>query len=78
MPTILRIGPYRFLFFSADQLEPPHVHVKRDACEAKFWLAPVRRQSVVGFGRTELNRIERLVRAHEEDLREAWNEHFGV
>jgi len=28
MPTILRIGPYRFYFFSHEPNKPPHVHVE--------------------------------------------------
>jgi len=27
MPTILRIGPYRFYFYSNEKGEPPHIHV---------------------------------------------------
>ena len=27
MPTVLRVGPYRLFFFSADRDEPRHVHV---------------------------------------------------
>jgi hypothetical protein len=42
VPTVLRAGPYRFYFYSGDRDEPPHVHVARDANEAKFWLEPVR------------------------------------
>jgi hypothetical protein len=42
MPTVLRSGPYRFFFYTGDGGEPPHVHVERDDCEAKFWLDPVR------------------------------------
>src|SRR5262249_10497064 len=42
MPTVLRDGPYRMFFYSADRGEPPHVHVVREAKEAKFWLNPVR------------------------------------
>jgi hypothetical protein len=30
MPTVLRVGPYRFFFFSGDRDEPPHIHVERD------------------------------------------------
>ena len=41
MPTVLRIGPYRFYFFSNEGDEPPHVHVDRDAATAKVWLDPV-------------------------------------
>ena len=42
MPVILRISPYVCYFWSLEGNEPPHVHVKRDKDEAKFWLAPVR------------------------------------
>ena len=42
MPTVLIIGPYRFFFYSSDGDEPPHVHVKRDDCAAKYWIEPLR------------------------------------
>jgi hypothetical protein len=38
MPTVLRSGPYRFFFYSADREEPRHVHVARGEARAKFWL----------------------------------------
>ena len=41
MPTVLRIGPYRFHFYSRENNEPPHIHVTREEMEAKFWLRPV-------------------------------------
>ncbi len=41
MPTILKIGAYRFHFFSADGFEPPHIHVTSEKSIAKFWLNPV-------------------------------------
>lgn len=31
MPTIVRIGPYRFFFYASDREEPMHVHVERNA-----------------------------------------------
>ncbi|MEX2381918.1 MAG: DUF4160 domain-containing protein [Opitutales bacterium] len=40
MPTILRIGPYRFLFYASDGDEPIHIHVWRDDCMANFGFAP--------------------------------------
>jgi len=55
MPTVLRLGPYRFFFYAGDADEPPHVHVERDRNTAKFWLDPVRLQNSGGFGRTEIN-----------------------
>jgi hypothetical protein len=41
MPTVLRVGPYRFAFFSNEGREPPHIHVKAAGDEAKSWLDPV-------------------------------------
>lgn len=41
MPTVLVIGPYRFYFYSHESNEPPHVHVDREGCTAKFWLEKV-------------------------------------
>lgn len=76
MPTVLRVGPYRFFFYASDRDEPPHIHVERDDNVAKFWLDPVRLQSSGGFSRIEINRIERIVRDHQQDLLEAWNEYF--
>jgi hypothetical protein len=76
MPTVLREGPFRFFFYAGDGGEPPHVHVERDDCEAKFWLDPVRLERNHGFGRKELNRIRELVEQHQEQLRESWHAFF--
>ena len=76
MPTVLRSGPYRFFFYAGDRDEP-NVHVERDEKTAKFWLSPIRLQSSGGFSRTELSRIETMVRNHRKALMEAWDEYFG-
>lgn len=78
MPTVLRIGPYRFFFYSGDGLEPQHIHVERDDQIAKFWLDPVRLARSGGYNRTELSEIEHLVTDNEFRLLEAWNEYFGA
>jgi len=54
MPTVLRLGPYRYFFYSSDSEEPPHIHVERDGSVAKFWLDPVRLVASGGFNRAEL------------------------
>ena len=77
MPTILRAGPYRFFFYSADREEAPHVHVEREAKRAKFWLDPVRLHESRGFNRAEINRLRGLVERNESRLLEAWHEFFG-
>ena len=41
MPTVLRIGQFRFHFYSDEYNEPPHIHVANSDGECKFWLEPV-------------------------------------
>jgi hypothetical protein len=77
MPTVLRIGPYRFFFYAGDADEPPHIHIERDNNKAKFWLEPVRLQNSGGFSRTEINHVEKLVEENREDLLRSWNEYFN-
>ena len=76
MPSVLRIGPYRFFFYAGDRDEPAHIHVERDKNSAKFWLAPTRLQKSTGFNTIELSKIHRLIEINSETLLEAWNEFF--
>ena len=78
MPTVLTVGPYRFVFFSSDRGEPVHIHVKRDRHIVKFWLDPLELAKNFGFADHEVNRIERLVAEHQELLIEAWHEYFDA
>ncbi len=74
MPTALRIGPYRFYFYSYDCGEPRHMHVDRENKSAKFWLDPeVTLADNHGYSRKELRDIERLIRENLEVLRNAWD-----
>jgi hypothetical protein len=77
MPTVLRIGPYRFFFYAGDRAEPRHVHVERDDAVAKFWLEPVRLQRSAGFSRIELHRIHGLVLANRDTILRCWNAYFA-
>jgi hypothetical protein len=36
MPTLGRIGPFRFFFYSNEGAEPPHIHVQQERKIAKF------------------------------------------
>ncbi len=75
MPTALREGPYRFLFFSADCIEPAHMHVQRDDKLAKIWLHNLSVADAGGFPARELARIIDIARRHRPDLQEQWDEH---
>ena len=77
MPTVLRTGPYRFFFYSGDGTEPPHVHVERDAGNAKIWLYPVRLQNSSGFGGAEINRIIRLAEENRDRMLRIWEAYFN-
>ena len=78
MPTTVRIGPYRFYFYSYDCVEPRHTHVDRGPLSAKFWLDPdVALGNNHGFRRNELRDIERLIRDNVEKLRHEWDDFCG-
>jgi hypothetical protein len=77
MPTVLRVGPYRFYFYSHEPNEPPHIHVDRDDKSVKFWVNPVSLARNLGFKASELRQIERIVTENESVILEKWNEYFG-
>lgn len=76
MPTVLRVGRFRFFFYSNEGEEPPHIHVQAGGDEAKLWLLPVEVAVNYGFVGRELKQLERLVEEHADELMEAWNEYF--
>lgn len=78
MPTVARIGPYRFFFFGNERLEPPHIHVQRDGRLAKFWLRPLALASASGFAGHELRRLHRIVEENRNHFEEAWHEFFAA
>ena len=77
MPTVLQKGPYRFYFYSSDVHEPPHIHVERDNCTAKFWLQGVQLEVSRGFTGVELRRLDRFVNREQDYLMEKWNDYFA-
>lgn len=76
MPTVLRIGAYRFFFYAGDHGEPRHVHIERESSTAKFWLDPVRLQKSRGFSGKEINQIQKLVEENLDLLRKSWEGYF--
>ena len=74
----MRIGPYRFYFYSHEPNEPPHIHIDRDNLSAKFWLEPVQLARNIGFSARDLRTIERMIVDHQEELQEKWNGYVNV
>ena len=78
MPTVLRIGPYRFHFYSDEYLEPPHIHIETPEGECKFWLDPVRLARNKGVPAKTVRDIEKLVFEHQQLLKEKYDEYHKV
>ena len=76
MPTVLRWRGYDFYFWSNERNEPPHIHVDKDDCSAKFWLEPLSLAASFGFPDREARRLLRTVEEHRVEFLEAWYEHF--
>jgi 3-methyladenine DNA glycosylase AlkD len=76
MPTVLRVGGYRFYFWSRENREPPHSHVEQAERYAQFWLSPVSLADARGFRSNELREIRRLVEEHRAHFEEQWHEHL--
>ena len=53
MPTVFRWKGYRFLFYSKEIGEPPHIHVLKDGRQLKIWLSDLRVARNVGFAAHE-------------------------
>lgn len=74
MPTVLRIGSFRFHFYADERLEPAHIHVRTPDGECKFWLDSVRLARNRGVRPLDLRAIERLVFEHRALLLDAYND----
>jgi Domain of unknown function (DUF4160) len=68
MPTVLRVGSYRFYFYSHEPNEPPHVQIDRDDSTAKFWLESVSLANNIGFNAKELRKLQKIVQENQEVL----------
>ncbi len=80
MPKVFEADGYKFFFFSneGEPQEPCHIHVRKAGNLAKFWMEPVVfLASSDGFSSKELRTIERLVKDHATQIKEAWDEFFN-
>jgi hypothetical protein len=76
MPTMLRIGPFRFFFYADEGTEPPHVHVEAAERRAKYWLTPIDQSWNDGFRSGELKTIEAIIFENLKLLLEGWDDFF--
>ena len=76
MPVVLRIGPYVFFFYSLENNEPPHIHIRRDRSLAKFWLDEVSLAYNRGYPNHEVTHLRHLVEEHRDLLIRSWHDYF--
>jgi hypothetical protein len=71
------IEGFAFHFYSNENKEPMHVHVRKGDGMVKYWLEPVVLADDNGRMKIqEVRRAEELVRANKARIVKAWNEHF--
>jgi hypothetical protein len=76
-PTVVRDGKFRFFFFSREE-ERIHIHVTHPDGEAKFWLTPdVSLAMSAGLNAQQLRDAKSIIESHIEEIKNAWNSHFG-
>jgi hypothetical protein len=77
-PTVFRVGPFRFYFFSREETRR-HVHVESPDGQAKFWLEPaIELARAYGLSDRELRRIRAIIDERETEIRDGWDRHFGA
>jgi Domain of unknown function (DUF4160) len=80
MPTVFLERGFRFFFYSNEgsPREPVHIHVEKDAFEAKFWLNPIVQVAYNdGYDARTLRQLLGMVSANKDRIEGAWNEFFG-
>ena len=61
MPTVWRIGHFRFHFYSREAGEPARVYVRNADGECKFWLDPIQLAGNRGVAPPDVRQAGRLV-----------------
>ena len=75
--TVFREGEFRFFFFSREESRV-HIHVSHPDGEAKFWLKPtIEPARNIGLSSSQIKNAQRLVESRQQEIIDAWNNHFG-
>lgn len=78
MPTVLLLNGFRFFFYSNENNEPPHIHVKKGNGEGKIWLEPALQIAWMrGFTNQEESSIWQIASENSNLFKIKWHEYFG-
>lgn len=76
-PTVFRHKGYRFFFFSREE-KRMHIHVYSTDGEAKFWLIPdVALAKNYGMSGKQINDLIKIINERKDEIKNAWQKHFG-
>lgn len=79
MSTLLNEKGFRFFFYSNENTEPIHVHVKKGEAEGKVWFEPMLAVAWLhGFTNSEEKDIVQIVQVNVEIFKAKWNEYFNA
>ena len=54
-----------------------HIHILSSNGEAKYWLEPeIALAKSFGYSNKQLSKVEQLIRRHQDELINAWQQHF--
>jgi len=74
--TVFTKNKYHFRFYASDRFEPPHVHVIQFENEAKIGLETLAIEYHTGYIEQQLERLVKMTAESQDQLLEAWNDHF--
>ena len=78
IPTILFLNGFRFFFYSNENNEPAHIHVRKGSGEGKIWLEPTMQSAwFVGFTKQEESMAVQIAGENEQLFKTKWNEYFA-
>lgn len=77
---MFREGQFKFLFWSGDRTQPPHVHARKDSKTAKFWLIPdvaLAKGRSGGMSGRDLRVAAKLIEDNRDMILGEWYDRFG-
>ncbi|MBI5857050.1 MAG: DUF4160 domain-containing protein [Sphingobacteriales bacterium] len=78
MPTVLFLNGFRFFFYSNENNEPAHIHVRKGKGEGKIWLEPaIQIAWMLGFTKQEENSVWQITTDNIQLFKDKWHEYFG-
>lgn len=78
MPIVLFLNGFRFFFYSNENDEPAHIHVRKGNSEGKIWLEPsIQIAWMTGFTVQEEKAIRQIASENEQLFKTKWYEYFA-